>query len=134
VEAEAAANGNQVKISNARQQQIYEEEKRKVWDLQQNALSNPVPPELLPHEEIVAPAKTSAALGPRFRGDSARRGMSRGGSIAASTPGYMESPRDGTQSPGFSGDDESTFTGHDRNAGKILRIQRIVCCSDHRFG
>jgi hypothetical protein len=43
VEAESRNHGEPVKISNSLQQQIYEEEKRKVWDLQYKALSSAVP-------------------------------------------------------------------------------------------
>ncbi len=57
--------------------------------------------------------------------------------MAAGTPGRTDSPRD--DSPGFSGDEESTFTGHDRNSGKVLRIRRVVGffvgrCFWHLFG
>lgn len=111
----------QVKISNTLQNQIYEEEKRKIWDLQWNALSNPVPPELQPEDEDKA-APTPAGLGPRFgRGDS-RRAASRGQSMAATPIG--ESPREMSPSQ-YSADGESHFTGNPI-AGKVLRITRKV--------
>ncbi|KAK4687485.1 hypothetical protein P7C73_g2628, partial [Tremellales sp. Uapishka_1] len=120
-EAFKKANGNPVKVSNAEQQRIYEEEKRKVWDLQASALSNPVAPELVPTDELQV-ASTPLGLGPRFhRGDSARRGASRANSV------MYDSPMDEGMSPGgFSGDGDSTFTGHERNQGKVMRITRIV--------
>ena len=119
VEAEAAANGNPVKISNAAQQQIYEEEKRNVWDLQGSTLGNPIPPELTAEDEVDKPTSTPAAFGPRFARSDSRRAMSRGASLVA-TP--MESP--GSPSA-FSQDDGSTYDGNS-GAGKIMRIQRLV--------
>lgn len=110
-----------MKISNAEQNRIYEEEKRKVWDLQAKALSNPVPPELDVHDED-RPAP-SQSLGPRYSGRSdSRRAMSRGHSMAA-TP-FGESPREMSPSQ-YSVDGESHFTGNPYG-GKVLRIKRIV--------
>ncbi|WRT63957.1 uncharacterized protein IL334_000884 [Kwoniella shivajii] len=124
LEAEAKAGGNVVKISNAEQNRIYEEEKRKVWDLQWNSLSNPNPPELRAEEDDERPiTSTPAGLGPRFnrdRGDS-RRAFSRGNSVA--TPMYADSPRE--SSPAFSMDGESTYTGNP-SANKVLRIKRKI--------
>ncbi|WVR05721.1 hypothetical protein IAU60_002745 [Kwoniella sp. DSM 27419] len=127
LEAEAKAGGNVVKISNAEQNRIYEEEKRKVWDLQHHALSNPNAPELRPDEEDDRDRgqhaiSTPAGIGPRFGRADSRRAFSRGNSMAA-TPMYAESPRD--MSPAFSADGESTFTGNP-TAGKVLRIKRKV--------
>lgn len=117
---EAESKG-QMKISNAEQNRIYEEEKRRVWDLQAKALSSSVPPEL----DVVdddRPVPTPA-MGPRFgsRSDS-RRAMSRGHSMAAIP--FGESPRDMSPSQ-YSVDGESHFTGNPY-AGKVLRIKRIV--------
>ncbi|KAK8865758.1 hypothetical protein IAR55_000905 [Kwoniella newhampshirensis] len=123
LEAEAKAGGNVVKISNAEQNRIYEEEKRKVWDLQWRALSNPNPPELSPTDEEDRIAGTPAGLGPRFQRGDSRRAFSRGNSMAA-TPIYADSPRDMSPSA-FSGDGESQFTGNP-TAGKVLRIKRVV--------
>lgn len=86
MEAEARAGGNPVKISNAEQNRIYEEEKRKVWDLQASALSNPIPPVLTVAEEEAArnaQPPVMPGLAPKIhRGDS-RRAFSRGTSMAA---------------------------------------------------
>nr|XP_019049032.1 transcription initiation factor TFIID subunit 1 [Kwoniella bestiolae CBS 10118]OCF27962.1 transcription initiation factor TFIID subunit 1 [Kwoniella bestiolae CBS 10118] len=106
LEAEAKAGGAVVKISNAEQNRIYEEEKRKVWDLQWNSLSNPNPPEYNAEDDeeynrMQNFVSTPAGLGPRFnRGDS-RRAFSRGNSM-------------------------STYTGANPTAGKVLRIKRKV--------
>jgi transcription initiation factor TFIID subunit 1 len=119
LEAEAKAGGGPVKISNAEQNRIYEEEKRKVWDLQWKALSDPTPPKL----DIDLTAETvepSQAMGPRFTNAKAERSFSRSGSI-------FDSPMEDPRSPSaFSFDGESQFTGNDRGAHKVLRIKRIV--------
>ena len=120
MEAEEKAGGSVVKISNTAQQLIYEEEKRKVWDLQNAALSNSVPPELTAEDEFDKPASTPAGLGPRFGRSDSRRAMSRGTSMAA-TPIPGESPG----SPGGFSDGGSTYTGN-VGAGKVMRIQRVV--------
>lgn len=120
VEAEAKANGNPVKISNAEQNRIYEEEKRRVWDLQSAALSNPTAPDLA-FEDEERVASTPAGLGPRFARSDSRRAFSRGNSLAA-TPAYAESPRE--FSP-MSMDGESSYTGNPV-ANKVLRIKRVV--------
>ena len=118
VEAERAG---QLKISNAEQNRIYEEEKRKVWDLQAAALSNPVPPTLdVEDEERTAP--TPAGWGPRVGRSDSRRAFSRGHSLAA-TP-FADSPREMSPSQ-YSADGESHFTGNPYG-GKVLRIKRIV--------
>ncbi|ORY20963.1 hypothetical protein BCR39DRAFT_554452 [Naematelia encephala] len=122
LEMEQKAGGNPVKISNAEQQRIYEEEKRRVWDLQAKALANPNPPELLPEDEIQPVTATPAGLGPRFVRSDSRRALSRGGSMAAP---WTESPRDGSPG-GWSQDGESTFTGNNASVGKVLRITRII--------
>ncbi|WVQ97109.1 hypothetical protein IAU59_004219 [Kwoniella sp. CBS 9459] len=124
LEAEAKAGGNPVKISNAEQNRIYEEEKRKVWDLQWNALSNPNPPDLQAEEDEANkfPLATPAGIGPRFGRSESRRAFSRGNSMAA-TPMYAESPRE--MSPAFSIDGESAYTGNP-TAGKVLRIKRKI--------
>ena len=116
-----------VKISNSQQQQIYEEEKRKVWDLQWKALGNPVPPELSPDDEVERIASTPAGFGPRFGRADSRRARSRGDSMAA-TPA-LESPRDVSPSA-LSGDGESTYTGN-AGAGKVMRIKRVVSFQSH---
>ncbi|WWD18061.1 hypothetical protein CI109_102508 [Kwoniella shandongensis] len=123
LEAEAKAGGNVVKISNAEQNRIYEEEKRKVWDLQWRALSNSNPPDLTPTDEDDRVANTPAGLGPRFQRGDSRRAFSRGNSMAA-TPMYADSPRDMSPSA-FSMDGESQFTGNP-TAGKVLRIKRVI--------
>lgn len=129
MEAESRNNGEPVKISNSLQQQIYEEEKRKVWDLQWKALSNSVPPELRPEDEHDAPAPTPMGFAPRFNRNDHRRGQSRGTSMAA-TPA-MDSPRDRSPSA-FSADGESTYTGN-VNTNKVLRIKRTVSVPLLRF-
>ncbi|WWC86076.1 uncharacterized protein L201_000947 [Kwoniella dendrophila CBS 6074] len=126
LEAEAKAGGAVVKISNAEQNRIYEEEKRKVWDLQWNSLSNPNPPDFRPDEDDDFSkhiANTPAGLGPRFNRADSRRAFSRGNSMA-NTPMYADSPRD--MSPAMSLDGESTYTGANPTAGKVLRIKRKV--------
>ncbi|WWC99494.1 hypothetical protein V866_006397 [Kwoniella sp. B9012] len=128
LEAEAKAGGAVVKISNAEQNRIYEEEKRKVWDLQWNSLSNPNPPEINPDEDDDPNRQhpfvsTPAGLGPRFNRADSRRAFSRGNSMA-NTPMYADSPRE--MSPAMSMDGESTYTGANPTAGKVLRIKRRV--------
>jgi transcription initiation factor TFIID subunit 1 len=129
LEAEAKAGGGPVKISNSEQSRIYEAEKRKVWDLQAKALSNPVPPLLTADDDYHASAASAQATAstPRFgggKGDS--RHFSRSGSLAAA-PGGFDSPMEEARSPSaFSFDGESQFTGNDRSALKVLRINRIV--------
>lgn len=127
LEAEAKAGGGPVKISNAEQNRIYEEEKRKVWDLQSRALSNANAPSLTADDEVPATANNPAGLAARFGGKPESRGhFSRAGSLAA-TPGGFDSPMDAPQSPSaFSYDGESQFTGNDRGAAKVLRINRTV--------
>lgn len=110
-----------MKISNAEQNRIYEEEKRRVWDLQAKALSNPVPPELDVQDEDRPAASQSLGRGFGSRSES-RRAMSRGHSMAA-TP-FGESPREMSPSQ-YSVDGESHFTGNPYG-GKVLRIKRIV--------
>jgi transcription initiation factor TFIID subunit 1 len=117
---EAERNG-QLKISNAEQNRIYEEEKRKVWDLQAQALSNPVPPTLEAEDEDRS-APTPAGWGPRIGRSESRRAFSRGHSLAA-TP-FADSPREMSPSQ-YSADGESNFTGNPYG-GKVLRIKRIV--------
>ncbi|BEJ18121.1 hypothetical protein CspHIS471_0703980 [Cutaneotrichosporon sp. HIS471] len=119
LEAEAKAGGGPVKISNAEQNRIYEEEKRKVWDLQWKAMSNPTPPglDLDLTAEVVEPTQVMA-MGPRFT--KIERTFSRSGSV-------FDSPMDDPRSPSaFSFDGESQFTGNDRGAHKVLRIKRVV--------
>jgi hypothetical protein len=116
---EGEQKGN-LKISNAEQNRIYEEEKRKIWDLQASALSNPVPPALDVQEDdrpTHIPGMTS-----RVGRSESRRAMSRGHSLAA-TP-FGESPREMSPSQ-YSMDGESQFTGNPYG-GKVLRIKRIV--------
>lgn len=122
-----------VKISNAEQSRIYEEEKRRVWELQQRALSNPEPPQLdVDDESRMAP--TLAGIGPRFSrgppggGAPGQRAFSRSNSMAA-TPMYGESPREYSPAPSA---DESVFTGHGA-ANKVLRIKRVVSVRDVRI-
>jgi transcription initiation factor TFIID subunit 1 len=111
LEAEAAAGGGPVKISNAEQNRIYEEEKRKVWDLQARGLSNPVAPSLSVDDDLSLAARQQ------------QRHFSRANSMAALTPGAFDSPMmDDVRSV----DGESQFTGNDRAALKVLRIKRIV--------
>lgn len=126
LEAEAKAGGGPVKISNAEQNRIYEEEKRKVWDLQARALSSSMPPILTADDDVPKPEITTAGLAPRF-GKPEPRHFSRAGSLAA-TPGGMDYPPiEEARSPSaFSYDGESQFTGNDRSASKVLRINRIV--------
>jgi len=125
LEAEAKAGGGPVKISNAEQNRIYEEEKRKVWDLQARALSNPVPPILTPEDEVPASSSHPVSAAPRI-GKPEPRHFSRAGSLAA-TPGGFDSPMEEARSPSaFSFDGESQFTGNDRAAMKVLRINRVV--------
>lgn len=114
-----------VKISNVEQNKIYEEEKRRVWDLQWSALSNPVPPVLSTQDEDHdRVASTPVGLGPRFGGRSdSKRSYSRGNSMAA-TPIYGRNSRERSSSA-FSGDGESTYTGNP-NTGKVMRIKRVV--------
>lgn len=125
VEAEHKANGNVAKISNAEQNRIYEEEKRKIWDKQAASLSDPVPPEIASAEDgfgQLAGGATPAGMGPRYnsRADS-RRAFSRGGSMVA-TP-YEESPRG--YSPAAPGSPaETSFTG--THGPKVMRIKRVV--------
>lgn len=111
----------QLKISNAEQNRIYEEEKRKVWDLQWKALSDPVPPPLDVADDD-RPVPTPAAMGPRYGRSDSRRAMSRGHSLAA-TP-FVDSPREMSPSQ-YSADGESHFTGNPYG-GKVLRIKRVV--------
>lgn len=121
MDAVEAEQKGQLKISNAEQNRIYEEEKRKVWDLQAKALSDPVPPPL----DVVdddRPVPTPSAMGPRFGRSDNRRAMSRGQSLAA-TP-FADSPREMSPSQ-YSADGESHFTGNPYG-GKVLRIKRIV--------
>lgn len=125
LEAEAKAGGGPVKISNAEQSRIYEEEKRKVWDLQWAALSNPKPPSLTQEDEHRSSATepTPAGLAPRFAKEPPRQ-FSRAGSLAA--PAF-DSPMEDMRSPSaMSFDGESQFTGNDRAAAKVLRINRVV--------
>lgn len=139
VEAEHKSNGGIIKISNAEQNRIYDEEKRRIWDLQYASLSNPTPPELdARDDDAYASAGTpglgwgvpygggaSAAGGSRFGRSDSRRAFSRSNSMAA-TP-YADSPmpmgRDASPAPSM---DESTFTGNNPLANKVLRIRRIV--------
>ncbi|OWZ55034.1 transcription initiation factor TFIID subunit 1 [Cryptococcus neoformans c45] len=127
LEAEARAGGNPVKISNAEQNRIYEEEKRKVWDLQASALSNPIPPVLTVAEEEAArnaQPPVMPGLAPKIhRGDS-RRAFSRGTSMAA-TPRGFDSPRDRSPSVFSMDGGESHYSGNPL-AGKVLRIKRMV--------
>lgn len=120
LEAEAKAGGGPVKISNAEQNRIYEEEKRKVWDLQAKALSDPKPPALdMDLTSEVVEAAPMASLGPRF--GKPERNFSRAGSQA------VDSPMDDPRSPStFSFDGESQFTGNGRGAHMVLRIKRII--------
>lgn len=128
MEAEARAGGNPVKISNAEQNRIYEEEKRKVWDLQAAALSSPIPPVLTAAEEEAArnaQPPVMPGLAPKIhRGDS-RRALSRGTSMAA-TPRGFDSPRDRSPSVLSMDGGESHYSGNPL-AGKVLRIKRMVC-------
>lgn len=128
MEAERLANGNEVKISNALQSRIYEEEKRAVWDLQAKALSSAIPPELAAEDEVEQPAPTFAGSGSRFGRSDSRRAYSRANSMAM-TPAY-DSPREGSPS-GWSADGESNFTGNNNN-NRILRITRTVSWSSGR--
>ncbi|RXK42077.1 transcription initiation factor TFIID subunit 1 [Tremella mesenterica] len=120
----AAPAGSVIKISNAEQGRIYEEEKRRVWDLQCRALSNPISPTVTAEDE----AKTQVqphppvGFGPRFVRTDSRRAFSRGESMTA-TPMHVDSPRD--MSPSAHSMDESTFTGNP-SAGKVMRISRLV--------
>ncbi|WWC66567.1 uncharacterized protein I206_100470 [Kwoniella pini CBS 10737] len=126
LEAEAKAGGAVVKISNAEQNRIYEEEKRKVWDLQWNSLSNPTPPEIEDEDGDQfgrLNVSTPAGLGPRFNRADSRRAFSRGNSMAH-TPMYADSPRE--MSPAMSLDGESAYTGANPTAGKVLRIKRKI--------
>ncbi|WVN85623.1 uncharacterized protein L203_100772 [Cryptococcus depauperatus CBS 7841] len=131
LEAEAKAGGTPVKISNAEQNRIYEEEKRKIWDLQWQALSSPIPPELTAAEEEAAKNSVQPimpGLAPRIhRGESRRafsRGMSRGTSIVP-TPRDLDSPRDRSPSVFSMDGGESSYAGNPL-AGKVLRIKRMV--------
>ncbi|WOO83710.1 Putative transcription initiation factor TFIID subunit [Vanrija pseudolonga] len=120
LEAEAKAGGGPVKISNAEQNRIYEEEKRKVWDLQWKALSNPTPPDLTAADDAGVAVTQTAAMGPRF-GKPEPRHFSRAGSLA------FDSPMEEARSPSaFSFDGESQVTGNDRGQQKVLRINRVV--------
>lgn len=134
MEAEARAGGNPVKISNAEQNRIYEEEKRKVWDLQASALSNPIPPVLTVAEEEAArnaQPPVMPGLAPKIhRGDS-RRAFSRGASMAA-TPRGFDSPRDRSPSVFSMDGGESHYSGNPL-AGKVLRIKRMVCLIHLRY-
>lgn len=121
MEAEAKAGGGPVKISNAEQNRIYEEEKRKVWDLQAKALSDPKPPQLDVPDAETGEVVNVQAMGPRFQRPEPRQ-FSRAGSFAA-TP--MESDYPGSPSA-YSMDGESQFTGNERGANKVLRINRVV--------
>ncbi|WVQ71168.1 hypothetical protein IAR50_000693 [Cryptococcus sp. DSM 104548] len=133
LEAEAKAGGNTVKISNAEQNRIYEEEKRKVWDYQAAALSNPVPPNITFEEEEahrIASIPLMPGLAPKVvRGrDSTSRAFSRGASMA-NTPRDFGSPRDRTRSPStfsMDGAEESSHAGGNPWMGKVLRIKRMV--------
>ncbi|WWC58417.1 uncharacterized protein I303_100957 [Kwoniella dejecticola CBS 10117] len=124
LEAEDKAGGAVVKISNAEQNRIYEEEKRKVWDLQWNSLSNPTPPDIEDDDSLNRlNVATPAGLGPRFNRADSRRAFSRGNSMAH-TPMYADSPRE--MSPAMSLDGESAYTGANPTAGKVLRIKRKI--------
>ncbi|KAL7423762.1 hypothetical protein Q5752_001346 [Cryptotrichosporon argae] len=127
LEAEAKADGGVVKISNAEQGRIYEEEKRRVWDLQYKALSSTTPPTLTAADEAYpSSAPTPAASSSRFQRHDSRKPFSRAGSMVAHGM-YAESPRDEAMSPSaFSGDEGSTYTGNDRGADRVLRITRVV--------
>jgi len=117
------------KISNAEQLRIYDEEKRKVWDLQSKSLSNPVPPVLTEQDELRSAAPvTGAGIGPRFiRQASGRRSISRGYSKTA-TP-FGGDSRGG--SPSMSElDGESAWTGN-QFSGKVMRIRRVVKGKTH---
>lgn len=124
VEAEHKANGNIVKISNAEQNRIYEEEKRRVWDLQAAALSSSIPPQLdaADQDHNTSTGATPAGMGPRFARGNSRRAFSRSNSMAA-TPFYGESstPRDFSPAPSA---DETSFTGN--HVPKVMRITRIL--------
>jgi transcription initiation factor TFIID subunit 1 len=123
-DAERESGNANPKISHAAQQNIYEEEKKKVWDEQWRALSNPVAPELTPQDEVEEPvAQTPVAFGSRFSRGESFRARSRGGSLAM-TPALESPGRD--MSPAFSADGESTFTGNHAGAGKVMRIKRVV--------
>jgi len=123
-DSERMAGTDQMKISNAREQAIYDEEKRKVWNLQAKALSDPNPPELEPDLKLDLPQATPSGFAPKYIGRSnTSRGFSRGHSVSA-TPG-PHSPREG--SPAYSVDGESTYTGN-ANANRVLRITRVVSC------
>jgi len=128
VEAEAKSGGSS-KISNVEQQRIYEEEKRRVWDLQWKALSDTRPPELTLEDEEAermaagTPMPGTGGGGSRFaRGDS-RIARSRGGSTVGTPWGGEGSPRE--DSPAFS-DEGSAYTGAG-GQDKVMRIKRMVC-------
>lgn len=128
VEAEAKSSNQVVKISNAEQSRIYEEEKRRVWELQQRALSSTQPPQPDMDDEYRMAPTPAAGIGPRFSradgrsaGGGGQRAFSRSGSMVA-TPLYGESPREYSPAPSA---DESVFTGHGV-ANKVLRIKRVV--------
>lgn len=122
LDTERMAGTDQLKISNAREQGIYDEEKRKVWNLQAKALSDPNPPELDPDQKLDLPQATPSGFAPKYIGRSnTSRGFSRGHSVSA-TPG-PHSPREG--SPAYSVDGESAYTGN-ANANRVLRITRVV--------
>lgn len=111
-----------MKISNAEQNRIYEDEKRRIWDLQAKALSNPIPPEIASNEEDNPLAgATPVGFGPRYTGRADnRRAFSRSNSMAA-TPFMEESPRGYSPAPSAG---ETSFTGN--NAPKVMRIKRMI--------
>lgn len=120
VEAEHKANGAVAKISNAEQNRIYEDEKRRIWDKQAASLSSSVPPELTPGQEDEPQSNSSGRNGPPHpsRSDS-RRAYSRGHSMAA-TPMPEDSNR-GSPAPSVG---ETSFAGN--YVPKVMRIKRLI--------
>lgn len=121
IDAETKAGGGPVKISNAEQNRIYEEEKRKVWDLQAQALSNPKAPQLDVPDAEPSEVVNVQAMGPRFNRPEPRH-FSRAGSFVG-TPLDGDDPRSPSA---FSFDGESQFTGNERGANKVLRLTRVI--------
>lgn len=120
MEQEAKAGAYAIKISNQEQNRIYEEEKRRVWDLQWAALSDPTPPKLTAEDEA-----RSAPTPPLQDARNARQGSRRAFSRATSTVATpLDSPREMSPS-GFSAEGESAYTGN-RYTGRVLRIKRMV--------
>lgn len=126
------AKKNPLKISNAEQARIYEEEKRKIWDAQAASLGSSRPPELDEEDEE---AERQAQ---RQRSHSTRRGFSRAPSSHGPSSWQHDSPRDRSPSAMSRGssldrDDASVYSGRGEDPqGRVLRIKRVVSILNHR--